>query len=311
VHKRISFHGDAQLVGALLDELAPITGVITATRGAGGSAKPPGDVLELEVLNRDADEVLRRAGPFLDRQPRRLVMNIAASNALVDRQTQALIDHDADEMLWEEMESDLRNRGRITANYLALMALGGAITAAALLFDPVTQMMAFVGASIVAPGFEPLAKMAQGLALRERRVCARAMLSLVVGYAVLLASAALTYRLLAWDDLVGYRARLLDQPVMAAFETLQPAGLLASAGAATAGVLMVVSLRDLYVVGPLMAMILIVGVSVSGAALGAGAFQVAALAARRAVVDMGWVVVLGAGVFFWKQRRFHRRRPLT
>ena len=80
--------------------------------------------------------------------------------------------------------------------------------------------------------------------------------------------------------------------------------------AAVAGILMVVSLRDLYVVGPLMVLVMISGVALVGAALARGEASLALAALERVGVDVALIVGLGAAVFAWKQRRFHRRRPL-
>jgi hypothetical protein len=78
-----------------------------------------------------------------------------------------------------------------------------------------------------------------------------------------------------------------------------------------AGVIMVVSLRDFYVVGPLMLLVLISGVALAGAALALGEGGIALGALGRTGCDLGLLVVLGGAVFHWKQRHFHRRRPLA
>jgi hypothetical protein len=93
-------------------------------------------------------------------------------------------------------------------------------------------------------------------------------------------------------------------------ERLEVIPITASACAAVAGVIMVVSLRDLYVVGPLMVLVMIPGVALMGAALAVAEWRVALDALIRVGVDMALIVGLGAAVFAWKQRTFHRRRPL-
>lgn len=77
----------------------------------------------------------------------------------MDPDQAAAVARDVDEALWEETETGLRHQGRITSNYLAPMALGGAAAAAGFLVSPTTQVIAFVAASIIAPGFEALAKL--------------------------------------------------------------------------------------------------------------------------------------------------------
>lgn len=308
MHRRLTFQGDARAIARLAEEIAGLDGVIGLAHWRGGSVKPAGDVLQADVLNQEADEVLRRAGPSLADPAHRMTLVISGSSAVIDRERQELIERDADESLWEEMESNLRNHGRISVNYVVLMALGGAIAASGFLFDPVPEAVAMVGASIIAPGFEPIAKLAQAIVLKRPRVVLRALRSVLVGYSILGASAA------ALTFLV--KLLRLGPPPVAPPATvrwlaqLQAVPIATSAAAAVAGVLMVVSLRDLYVVGPLMVLVMISGVALVGAALARGEGRLALAAAERVGVDVVLIVGLGAAVFAWKQRRFHRRRPL-
>lgn len=50
--------------------------------------------------------------------------------------------------LWEELETGLRHQGRITSNYLLLMAVGGIIAAAGVLAEPAVATVAYVASSI-------------------------------------------------------------------------------------------------------------------------------------------------------------------
>jgi len=311
MHRRITLQGDAGAIANLARELAPLEGIIALAHHPGASIVPAGDVLELDVLNLAADEVLRRARPGVDDGRHPLTVAISQTTAVIDPRRRTLIAHDADESLWEEMEADLRNHGRVSVNYVVLMALGGIIAAVAFALEPVSQAIALVGSAIIAPGFEPVAKLAQGLVLAEAKICARAVLSLLVGYAVLLAAAFLVTAALGLFDGGHTRATLRAEPVVAALTGLEPAPLMASACAAAAGILMIVSLRDLYVVGPLMVLVLIAGVALVGAALATGQGTLALGALRRLGADLALVLLAGIVIFFWKQRRFHRRRPLA
>jgi hypothetical protein len=311
MHRRISFHGDSKALGALANDLTSVEGVIGLAHHPGASLKPAGDLLEVNVLNRNADEVLRRAQPHLKAPNARLVVVISQSTAMLDPAHRHLIETDADEVLWEEMESDLRNHGRVSSNFVLLMVLGGIVSVCGLLMTPVPRAIALVGAAIIAPGFEPLAKLAQGLALRQGRICLRALLSVAVGYGVLFAASFLTILVFSQAGIGEARSALTSEDVLAPLTRVEPISTLTAACAAVAGVLMVVSLRDFYVVGPLMVLVLIAGISLAGGALALGEFGIAWSAVRRVVVDALLLLVLGGGVFYWKQRTFHRRRPLS
>jgi hypothetical protein len=310
MHRRITFQGDAVAIRSLADELTPLEGVIGLAHVRGGSLKPAGDLLQVDVLNRDADQVLRVASPRLDQPNAELTVVVAQTTAIIDRRHTRSIETDADEAMWEEMESDLRNHGRVSANYVLLMALGGMIAAAAFRLDAISQSIAFVGAAIIAPGFEPIAKVAQALVLHQAKICVRALFSLLVGYAVLFGAAFLASAGLSLVDPGSVHGALAAQPAVKALTHLEAAPLLISACASIAGIVMVVSLRDFYVVGPLMILVLISGVALTGAALALGEGPIALGALRRVAADLILLIVLGAAVFYWKQKSFHRRRPL-
>jgi hypothetical protein len=311
VHRRLTFQGDAETVGRLARSLVELDGVIGIAHLREGSLKPPGDLLQVDVLNRSADEVLRRARPGLEDSSVKVTLVISENSAVIDRERVHLIETDADETLWEEIESDLRNHGRVSVNYIVLMALGGAIAAVGLLSDAVPQAIALVGASIIAPGFEPVAKLGQGLALNKAKICGRALWSLVVGYCVLLAAAFVVTFTVSHVFPGRPHEILMSQTTVRLLTHIEGVPVVASACAAVAGIIMVVSLRDLYVVGPLMVLVTISGVALTGAALAIGEPAVALGAIERVGVDMLLIVVLGAAVFFWKQRRFHRRKPIS
>lgn len=104
--------------------------------------KPPGDVVTVHVLNRGSDAVMDLAGQAA-RQGSTSVVT-AELSAITDPEHQHLVDRDVDEALWEEAETGLRHQGRITVNFLALMALGGAVATIGLVSDPVAMAVAIV-----------------------------------------------------------------------------------------------------------------------------------------------------------------------
>src|SRR5918997_2251492 len=120
-----------------LEELEHVVG-LSVERGA--SIKPPGDVLTIHTLNRGADDVLKIADHARRHGPVSVVTAELAS--IVDPEHEHEVSSDVDEGIWEEMEIGLRHQGRVTSNYLALMALGGSIAAIGLVSEPVPQAIA-------------------------------------------------------------------------------------------------------------------------------------------------------------------------
>lgn len=183
MHRTIEISVPAQATDELLAGLEDLEHVIGLSVERDASVKPPGDVVTVHVLNRGSDAVMDLAGQAA-RQGSTSVVT-AELSAITDPEHQHLVDRDVDEALWEEAETGLRHQGRITVNFLALMALGGAVATIGLVSDPVAMAVAIVASSVIAPGFEPLAKIAMGLVLRRGSVVQRGVVSTLAGYTAL------------------------------------------------------------------------------------------------------------------------------
>ena len=202
------------------------------------------------------------------------------------------------------------NQGRVTTNFLILMALGGAIAVVGLVSDPVPQVTAFVAASIIAPGFEPIVKIPLGLVLRRGNVVRRGLIASAVGYLVLIGVAALVFFLfrltgtVTGDELVDNReVERLAHP-----GTLD---LVVSACGAAAGVTMVVAYRRSVIAGPLIALAFVPAAALVGAALVIGRWTLLLDGMKRLAIDAALLIVLGALVIAVKQVTVHRRAPLV
>ena len=292
----------------LVKELEGSEHVIGLAVLRGASVKPPGDVVVVHALNRGVDDVLKCAALAGERGPISVVTSQVAS--IIDPQHQDAVDRDVDEAIWEEAETGLRHQGRVTPNFLALMALGGAIATAGLVAESVPQAIAFVAASIIAPGFEPIAKVPLGLVLRRWNVVRRGLLAAGVGYAVLVLAAALMFLALHWGGVVSVDEFVANPEVeRIAHPTL--AETLVSACAAVAGVIMVLAYRESVIAGPLIALVLIPAAALIGAALAAGRPALAGEGLERLTLDAALIVGLGALVVWIKQVTVHRRAPMV
>lgn len=308
MHRQITFSGDSTFLAAAARDLAEHDDVISLSRSEGGSLKPVGDVLVLEVLNRGVDDVLRRAASAV--RAGTVVLAVSKTSALVHTPKRDAINHDADETIWEEIEAGLRNHGRLTLNFCILMLLGGAVACIGLSSDPVTQATAFVGSAVIAPGYEPFAKLAQGLFFRQGFVIRRALLACLCGYVLIGLGGALTQWLLLRTG--GSSAAVLASvPSLESLATPHLKPTFVSVCAALAGALMIVTQRDLYIMGPLIVLVLIPGASLAGAALVSGNGSLAADALLRVGLDALAILVVTLLVLFWKQKRHHQRQPLS
>ncbi len=94
------------------------------------------------------------------------------------------------------MDANLRHQGQVTVNYLLLMALGGAVAAAAILTEHVNQAVLLAAASSIAPGFEPVAMILLGISLRRWHVVRRGLTATASGYLAVIMGGIATFGVL-------------------------------------------------------------------------------------------------------------------
>ena len=294
---------------SLCHTLVPLSGVVGLSVAVGAARKPAGhDVLTLTLLNRAADDVLRRVraavpGPDLTIATAEVASIIAPAHA-------AAVENDRDEAVWEEMESGLRHNGCITVNYLLLMALGGLISAVGLVSDPVPQTVAFVAAGIIAPGFDPLAKVPLGAVLGRWTLVGHGLRAAALGYAVLIATAALTFwGLLATHETTA--AALLANPEVRNLAAPGLSELLVPGAGALAGAVLLAAFRRPFQAGRPVARTMIPGAALVGAGLVAGLPALALDGLTRFGLDCAFIIGLGGPVLWLKQWLYHRRAPIV
>lgn len=308
MHRTIAMTVAPAATDRLLRELMQLEGVVGLSVSRGASCKPPGDVLTIHALNRDTDAVLQWGRLAEEYGPVSVVTAEVAS--IIDPAFQERVNNDVDEAIWEEMETGLRHQGRVTTNFLMLMALGGAIAAVGLVSDPVPQVTAFVAASIIAPGFEPLVKIPLGLVLRRGNVVRHGVVSTSVGYLVLIGVGALMFLLLQVSGAVTTDT-LVHNPEVERLADPTGLDLVVSTCGAIAGVTMVAAYRRSVIAGPLIAMVLIPAAALVGAALAVGQITLAIAGLERLGIDVALLLVLGMLVIAVKQVTVHRRTPLA
>ena len=282
--------------------------VISVSIQRGVSLKPAGDLVLVHTLNRGSDRVLE----LVERAREGGEVSVASSmvDSLIDPAHAEEVAGDVDEAVWEDAETQLRHHSQLGTNFLLTMALGGAIAACGLLLTTTTQATAMVAAAVIAPGFEPLAKLPLALVLRRRELFLRGLRSALAGYLVLGLSAAATMAALSaggWE----LPEKLVENHHFSELADPTALTLVISAAGAAAGAIMIAAQRTALLPGPLIAMQLIPAAAMAGASLSLGEGHAAAQALARLGVDVGLVVAAGVLVFSYKQARVHRRRPVV
>lgn len=308
MHTEIEIIVHPSYTDELIQYLQQLEGVISLSVMREVSIKPPGDVFTVHALNREVDEVLRLANSA--RKYGQVSVSTSELSSMIDPEHERKVANDIDEALWEEVETDLRHQGKLTTNYLGLMALGGAVAATGFAAESSSQAISFVAASIIAPGFEPLAAIPIGLALRRWAVVGRGLQSIAGGYLALILAASLTFLALRVTGVVLVEEFTINTEV----RNLAEPGLreiLLSAGGALAGMVMLLSRRHYLIPGALVALLVIEASALIGVALAAGEVGLMLEGAKRFGLDILLIVLGGLPIVLLKQAFVHRRAPMV
>ena len=292
----------------LIAQLQPLDQVVGIARHRDGSVKPVGDLLILSVLNRGSDDVLRRIAATCEGSTYSIAT--AEQTSLIDPEQDAVIEKDYDEAIWEEIETGLRHNGHITDNYLVLMGVGGVVAAVGLVSQPAPQAIAFVAAAVIAPGFDPLAKIALGIALRKPEVIWRGVRSTLAGYSLLVVLAGLAFFIMNQTGGTSVEGFTANPEVKALAEPTTRELLLSICGSLAGGV-MVASYRESFIAGALMALAFIHAAAMIGVGLACGEWHYALEGLERFGLDMALIVGGCWLVFTLKQALVHKRKPIV
>lgn len=125
------------------------------------------------------------------------------------------------------------------------------------------QLIAFVAASIIAPGLEPIAKIPLGLVLRRKDVLWVGLKASVAGYLILMISAAGAFAVMLYAG-EATADKFLSNPVTESFLEIKLTSFMVSTAAASASIIMYLAYRRNVIAGPLIALILIPATSAVG-----------------------------------------------
>ncbi len=152
----------------------------------------------------------------------------------------------------------------------------GAVGATGLVVESTPQTISVVAAAIIALGFDPVAKIPMGLALRCWDVARAGLVSVTIGYLALILSVALIFLVLIWT-----------------------------------GVVMMLSYRRYLIPGALVALMIIEAAVMVGMALAVAEPTLMYEGLERFGLDVLLIVVGGVLVVLLKQTIFHRRVPIV
>ncbi|HUC81994.1 MAG TPA: DUF389 domain-containing protein [Flavisolibacter sp.] len=308
MHRSIEIAAPAPQIESLVIALKDHPLVINVVRIRGAAIKPAGDALQLEVLNRGADDVMKMIKQYVIGSNYTVITGEVSS--MNNPALQHKINDDVDEAIWEELETGLRHNGCITPNFLLLMGLAGVIASIGYVSFLQMQVGAFIAASIIAPGLEPIAKLPLGIMMGKKEIFFKGLRATLVGYAVLMGAAAGTFALLNGIGEVD-SANFLENEVTQSLLHIKVADVMMSVAAAAAAIIMYLSYRRHVIAGPLIALILIPATTAIAMFAVLGKWQEVWNVLGKSAVEIAVIIVVGCLLIWTKQKWVHRRKPIS
>jgi uncharacterized membrane protein len=309
VHRDLDITVPSAATDRLLAELEELAGVISISVNRGISVKPPGDVISAAVLNDEVDSVLS----LVEQAEEHGSISVSSSSldSLTDSDNPEVVRSDVDEASWEEAETALRRHTRLTANFFLTTTTGAIIVTAGLAASSgVTEATALVAAAIIAPVFEPLARIGLGAVNRQTHAVTHGIYSALLGYVTLIIVALLTMLVLRAGG-HGFVHEFQHSKTVHEVEYPPLINLIISAAGAVAGVVMISAGRFTQLAGPLVALQLLPAAACVGVALELGDGGLAARSLGRLAIDVGMVLLAGLIVFTYKHAVVHGHRRAT
>jgi uncharacterized hydrophobic protein (TIGR00271 family) len=273
----------------------------------GVSLQPPGDLVLADVARECADgliEGLRRLG--VDRDGG---ISMEAVDAAVSRRAeeaeQAAPGEGSDAVVREQVIRTVAGDSSLSVAYLAFLTIATMIASIGIVNDSAVLV---IGAMVLGPEFSPLAGVALGLVHRRRGLLRHAATTLVVGFLVaiaLAALAALAGRALGW---FGPEVLTADRPQTGFITAPDQWSLVVAVLAGIAGVLSLTSAKSGALVGVFISVTTVpaAGAMALGLALGSGvAFGEAA---AQLGINVAGILVAACGTLLL-QKAVWRRLP--
>lgn len=290
---------------AILQRIEDIEGVVGLARQRGASIQPPGDVVSIQTTNDATRSVLGVLGDLEALNGGSIVTS--APRSIMSPEHQDKIDRESNETIWDEMAFLLRQDTNLAPNYLALMALAGAIAAVGLWTNTLHMV---IGSMVIAPAFEPLVRMPFGFVSGPRRIAGSGLISTIAGYLLLALGGLVSVLILQAVD-PGRTADLETRSWVQFWSTLTPTGVVASTFAGAAGAVVISGQRSVLTTGVMIALALIPSMAIVGMGIGVGDFALAGRGFVRWAVDAGLVVLLSALVLSLKRLYLRHHRALS
>ena len=273
------------------------------------SLQPPGDVVVAQVLDTGLADVMRLADDVGLGEDPSVSLTTSLPQSVVSADAHERVIRDRTTGSWEEVELIIGRESTMSPPKIIVMALAGLFAGVGL---QTGALHVIVGAMLVAPAYEPLARVSLGLVNRTRGA-RDGLHDFAVAYAALAVGAAF----------VGVLTSITGSPLSESTNTYLPTesfekywttitwtSVLVAAGGGVGGGLLIVLNRRVLTTGIVIALALVPSVTLAVLELFAGQPSLAGQAMLRWALDVAFVVI-GCTVVFEIKRRTDGRRTTS
>jgi uncharacterized hydrophobic protein (TIGR00271 family) len=281
-------HALCDQVLALLEAEPSIHNIVVMK---GACRRPDGDLIQFDVPREGANAAIvdlrsldiHRCGSIAIERVDTALSDIAAA-------AEARSPGESSEaVIWEEVESRVRDESALTVSYLAMMIIAVLLGAVGIMLD---SPVLIVGAMVVGPDYGPLAGVALGLHRRRIDRAFTALRTLTIGFiSGILCAAVLTLivRLLDWIPAV-YKT---DRPLTSFISSPDGWAVLVALLAGVAGILALTESKSGTLVGVLISVTTIPAASNIGVALAMARWAELGGAAAQLLVNIAVMCIVG------------------
>ncbi|WP_116996999.1 DUF389 domain-containing protein [Desertimonas flava] len=166
----------------VVDRLGEHPGVVHLATDAGTSTKPDGLVVLCDVVREAGNDVIEWLQDR-DIHRRGAITVVGVDTAISDAAAAAEAKSPgeaADAMIWESVESRVRNDSALSVSYVVFMAAAAVIAGIGIMLD---SAILVIGAMVVGPDYGPLAGICVGVVRRRTKLLASSAVTAVAGFA--------------------------------------------------------------------------------------------------------------------------------
>lgn len=269
----------------------------------GASLEPAGDVVSLEVLDTGLSHVMTLANRVGLGSDPSVSLTTSRPESIVVAGADGRVARDRSTSSWEEMELTLGRESTMTAPKLIVMFVAGLFAGVGL---HTGALHILVGAMLVAPGYEPLARVSLGL-VNRRGIVRHGLLDVATAYGALAVGAATLAGLAHLFDgspLSPANSTYFTSEVLVDYwTTIGWTSAVVGFSGGVVGALLVVANRRVLTTGVVIALALVPSLSLTVMELMAGRPGLAGQAALRWLLDVVLVVIGCSLVFVVKARQ--------